>query len=285
MLAINNTKKNELRKFALTEKNLGPKVYAPTLNKRQKNFLKAVRTILHNKMDIAHFLVHNQPPSIFVNYKIRPDKIEAFKKAIKLPKGVKLMPVTNIEGKKPEYMITLNAYKVSGLVNGMRGDLSTYIDRGDGKPAYLFLDLFADHWSLDPVNLVTKPCKFTYTSEKNDNKQLDINIKTKGNHSFRFSFKGDPLKLKTEGKADRAWLGANDYCYYAENMVADRVFMDGQAFNSPLKKIPVSKVNVEYNLPYKEFIEQKPHEITTLSQPSRFIIIPWANLTGKETFN
>lgn len=247
----------------------------------QLGVLNSFKVLKGKQAPYIDFKIETEPPSIFVNYRIKADKLDSFKKALKLPDFVKLMPVSCLEGDKPEYIMTLNAYKVSGnLVNGLRGEWSTYIDRGDGKPSYLMVDAFSDVMSMDPVHIVTRKCDFKYSRKDAANPQLDISINAKKGGKFRFNYSSKDLENAEEKLPNRDWMGANDYIFW-RNGVCDHVFMDGSSYNSPIKRLSADSCKSDYNLEWKPFIEQKPIEVLALTAPTRFIVSPWSNVGEK----
>lgn len=266
----------------------------PHMNPLKMNLLRTVKRLMYSQLGIINavqvlrdkqnpyidFKVENHPPAIYLNYRIKPEKLEDFKKAMHIPPDIKLLPVTTMEGGKPEYTLTLNAYRVSGsLINQLRADWSVYIDRGDGKPAYLVVDAFSDKHSMDPVHVVTKPTDYVYTEQHNNHKQLDLAMKMPSGKVFEFHYPDDVDKVTREALPDRTWLAANDFVFW-KNGVCDQVYMDGHAYNSPYKQLPVADCMVNAH-DWHEFVEARPYEALALTEPALFIVSPWANLSVK----
>jgi hypothetical protein len=248
----------------------------------QVGILNSLQILRGKQEPFLDFQIETNPPSIFVNYKIKPETLDEFKKALKLPESVKLMPVSCLEGDKPEYILTLNAYRVSGnLVNGLRGEWSTFIDRGDGKPSFLVVDAFSDVFSMDPVNVVTRKFDFTYPRQDNDNPNLDVSINTPSAGSYRFHYPSDAMNNAQEKLPNRDWMAANDYIFW-RNGVCDHVYMDGNCYNSPVKRLPLDDCKSEYNMEWKPYIEEKPFDVLALTAPARFIVSPWSNIKEAE---
>jgi hypothetical protein len=297
-LSLKSQYSNELPDRVTYDKSKAkPKIHAPFISPFRKTLLNSLKRYMYavfgiansvqilrdKELPVINFQIEKDPPSIFVNYRIKPDKLDAFKKALNLPKHVKFLPVSTLEGGKSEYLLSLNAYRVSGsILNQKRAEWSVYIDRGDGKPSFLIIDAYSDKLALDSKNLFTKPSDFTYTDEQDSNKQLDMSIRTDNEGSYSFQYPKDPLAESSEYLPDRNWMAANDYVFWLDG-VCDMAFMNGKAFNNPIKKLPLEMCKSNYNLKWKEFIEENPIEVLALTEVTPMLVSPWANLRSGNT--
>ena len=75
---------------------------------------------------------------------------------------------------EPQFLLTLNVYRVSGITNGMRAEWSIYVDDPHtGVPRYLILDARSSTRSMDPVDIFT-PASTVH--HERDGRQLTTSV-------------------------------------------------------------------------------------------------------------
>lgn len=224
---------------------------------------------------LIEFHVEHSPPSLFINYRIKPEKLDAFRKAFNIPDDVKMMPMQCIKDGEAGYLLSVNIYAVSGITTGLRSEESIYIDRGDGKPSYLILGATTDNFSMDPVDVVTLAGDLKYDHEDD---KISISY-TKGEseaYQFKCNYSPDSGKNK-EADPLAPWIAANDFIYWP-NGVCDRAFYNGNLIDEPVDIIESKDVKTKNTLPWAEFVDPEPVEVFALKKPLDFVISPWHNV-------
>lgn len=224
---------------------------------------------------LIEFRVEDAPPSLFINYRIKPGRLNDFRQAFGIPEHIKMLPMQCVENGESGYLLSVNVYAVSGITTGLRAEESVYIDRGDGKASYLVLGATTDNFSMDPVDIVTVAGDLAYDKHEND---LKISY-TKG-HSGKFEFKCayDASAPDIEqAKPLAPWIAANDLIFWP-NGVCDRAFYNGDLVNEPVNILSPKNIKTENTLPWAEFVEPEPVEAFALTKPLDFVISPWHNI-------
>lgn len=245
--------------------------------------LRAFGVLQGKKNPYMDFIVKNEPPSLFVNYRIHPDKVDDLRQYLGLPEHIKLMPVACTTSDKPEYLITLNCYLVyipdldqwptQNIANALRAEWSIYFDRGDGRPSYMIFDSQTDKFTMDPVSIVVPPDKFTYTDTDG---HLEIELSNR--YTPFFSFDCDMKKAKIEEKLpDPTWIAANDYVYWS-NGVRDTVFYNGEVVDRPIYEVDSKFCKIDNHLPWMQYLDSDYCQVLMLSEGAQFVISQWSNL-------
>lgn len=224
---------------------------------------------------LIEFRVEHSPPSLFINYRIKPDRLDDFRKAFNIPDDIKMMPMQCIKDGEAGYLLSINVYAVSGITNGLRAEESVYIDRGDGKASYLVLGATTDNFSMDPVDVLTMAGDLKY--ENTDDKiSISYSNGKKSKYEFKCSYHADGNQNKQSDPL-APWIAANDFIYWP-NGVCDRAFYNGDLINEPVDLIAEKDVKTKNTLPWAEFVEPEPVEVFALKKPLDFVISPWHNV-------
>jgi hypothetical protein len=238
----------------------------------------SLRSALHvargSEAPLQSFTVENDPPSLYFNFRLDDEKLQAFARRFVLPRGLTLTPIRCLEGAQARYVLTLNVYRVSGLVNALRAEWSTYVCDAAGKPRYLILEARSSRPSLDPVALFTRAHAVVHVLS---NGRLDSTISaTEG--VFRASVPTPDARTMERVTISREWVEANDYIYWL-NGVADRVFYGGSLVNPRVVSIAVSHADVRDDTFFGQFVAaEAPIEIVAFLDPIELVISPWHNL-------
>jgi hypothetical protein len=183
------------------------------------------------------FNVEDDPPSIYINFRIRPERVEPLADLLDLPDGLTLTPIRFLDGEEPFHAITLNAYRVSGLVNGVRAEWSAYVRDGEGVPRYLVIEAQSDVGSMDPVHIVTRPGSMEHVLEGD---RLHARISCESQGEFAFEARLPALADREALRSAPEWIEANDLIYW-RNGICDRTFYDAALASAPLWRVPLSK--------------------------------------------
>jgi hypothetical protein len=224
---------------------------------------------------LIEFRVENSPPSLFINYRIKPERLAEFKETFGIPDDVNLLPMQCVEGGASGHLLSINVYAVSGITTGLRAEESVYIDRGDGKASYLVLGATTDNYSMDPVDVVTVAGDLQYNKQGDD---IEISYSKSEEEAYRFKCQYDQDAKDPQAAVPlMPWVAANDFIYWP-NGVCDRAHYNGDLVNEPVHMIDGKGVTVTNSLPWSEFVDPEPVEVFALTKPLDFIISPWHNI-------
>jgi hypothetical protein len=234
----------------------------------------AVMILFGRTPPLVLFNVEADPPSIYINFRVRPDRLAALAELLDLPDGLELEPIRILEGEEPFHCITMNAYRVSGLVSGVRAEWSAFVRDAAGGPRYLVVEAQSDVGSVDPVNLVTLPGKMSHALEGDC---LQTRITTENKRSFIASAQLPEPEAREEVRAAPEWIEANDLIYW-RNGVCDRTFYDAALAQAPLWRVPLDGLQVDDQSVWNEFLEPEPVHAVLLSKRVQFAMSPWWNI-------
>ena len=219
---------------------------------------------------LVRFTVEADPPSIYLNFAIRDDQLEAFERHIAVP--MPLAPIRCIEGDEPHHCLTLNMYRVSGLATGVRAEWSTYVHDADGVPRYLVVDAECEKGTLDSVDGFTVKGHAGYTA---DGARLSMFAGADADHELRCE-----VALPDDAPAarsDRVWVTANDYIYW-RNGVCDRTFYDAGLADATMVSIEPATAEITDGTQWAPFLEPQPRSIVAFTRPIEFAMSPWWNI-------
>jgi len=219
------------------------------------------------------FNVEAEPPSIYVNFRVRPERLGALSQALDLPDGLALTPIRCLAGEEPFHAITLNAYRVSGLVNGVRAEWSAYVRDAEGVPRYLVVEAQSDVGSMDPVNVVTRAGRMEHVLEGG---VLRTRIVSAVQGEFALEARLSTPRERESLRAAPEWIEANDFIYW-RNGICDRTFYDASLANSPLWRVPCESLRVEDGTFWSQFVDPEPVHAVLLSKRVQFAMSPWWN--------
>lgn len=235
---------------------------------------EAVFIVLGRSRPFVKFNVETEPPSVYLNFRIRPDRIDALRDFLALPDQLSLCPIRCLEGEQPFHVLALNVYRVSGLANGMRAEWSVYVRDETGAPRYLVVEARADAFSMDPVNVFTRAGSVEHAL---DDGQLRSRVVLDAAHVFESELQLPPIAERKEVRAAGEWVEANDFIFW-RNGVCDRTFYDGALAVAPLWLLPADGRSLRDGTAFSEFIDPEPVHVVALSRRVQFAMSPWWNV-------
>lgn len=237
----------------------------------QMAILTGFKIAIGKEIPLVRFRVENDPPSIYWIYRIKPSEIERLSREIGLPPHFSICPIQCLETEKPEYWLTINAYRVSGLANGLRAEWSVFIRDEENTPRYLIVDARSSQFSVDPVDIITRAS--TVIHEKKDGK-IHTQI-GEGDLAFRSTI--SLPETASPVAVSRDWVSANDYIYWG-NGACDRTFYDTGLANTKQNRIEKGNYEITDRSVWSQFIEPEPAHVLALPGAIEFVISPWENI-------
>ena len=238
----------------------------------QLQVAQAFKVLIGRGAPLVRFTVEADPPSAYLNFAVRPDRLDQFASHCGLPPGLELAPIRCIEADEPFVCLTANIYRVSGLANGVRLEWSTYV-YGDrpGVPRYMVVGAVSSLFSIDPVDIFTKTGLCTY---QRTDRHLAARAETeRGAFSFEVDLPhGDPATLPT-----RQWVEANDLIYW-RNGVCDRVYYDAGFHNTPMWELDPGALHLVDTTEWASWVDPRPRHALFCSGPLDLVMSPWWNL-------
>ena len=167
--------------------------------------------------------------------------------------------------------MTINAYRVSGLANGLRAEWSVFIRDAENTPRYLVIDARSSTFSVDPVDIITRAS--TVIHEQRDGK-----VRTQigeGDGAFRSTITlSGPQSPAT---VSRDWVSANDFIYWG-NGICDRTFYDTGLANTKQNRMEKENYETSDRSFWSQFLEPEPAHVLVLQNSIEFVISPWENV-------
>lgn len=220
------------------------------------------------------FNVEADPPSLYVNFRIRPDRLQDLANALDLPGGLDLAPIRCIDGEEPFHALTLNAYRVSGLVNGVRAEWSVYVRDPQGVPRYLVVEAQSNVGSMDPVNIVTRAGSMEHEL---GGERIHTRITAADGGELAIEARLPPLEERETLRSAPEWIEANDFIYW-RNGICDRSFYDAAMANSPLWRVPAETLTVRDTTGWAGYVDPEPQHAVVLSRRVQLAMSPWWNV-------
>jgi hypothetical protein len=228
---------------------------------------------------MENFFVEETPPSIFLNFRIEPEQLDALAAAIPLPEGFELARVRPLKAGAKSYFLSLNIYEVQGLqglLSGFRAEWDLYVTKpGDPVPRYMIVDAQSTSPSLDPVNGFTEAADvFEYSLEDG---VISVNVQEPGT-SFQATI---PLPEKPRRRATTLdWTEANNLIYWG-NGVADKIYYSGLVYDTKVIKVPKRTVSISNDTVWAPYL-QRLDQVIVFENRLDFIASPWNNLNQLE---
>lgn len=237
----------------------------------QMAVLTGIKIALGKEHPLVQFTVEKDPPSIYWVFRIKSSEIEGLAQKLGIPPQFSLCPIRCLETDEPEYLLTVNAYRVSGLAKGMRAEWSVFVHNGDHTPRYMVLDARSSTRSVDPVSIVTKASVVLHERDGNT-------IRTQlgeGEHAFKSTLTlPDDAPLVTSAPE---WVTANDYIYWG-NGICDRTFYNASLANAEQHRVGNENAVIEDGSFWANLVEPDPVHILILKNAIEFVVSPWENV-------
>ena len=236
---------------------------------------EAACILLGRSKPMIRFTVEADPPSVYFNFRVRPDRIDALARHLDLPAGFSLAKIRCLEDDPEPYdCLTLNVYRVSGITNGLRAEWSVYVTDPEGKPRYMVVEARASGGSMDPVDIITRASRVELAVVDGT---LETFVASENDSHFRASLPIPADPNASAAPAAREWIEANDMIYW-RNGVCDRVFYDAKMANARVGVISPDSATIEDTTSWREFIEPTPERLLVFSSALYFVISPWWNV-------
>jgi hypothetical protein len=162
--------------------------------------LTGIKIAIGKEHPLVRFTVENDPPSIYWVFRIKASEVEGLAQKLGIPSQFSLSPIKCLDTDEPAYLLTLNAYRVSGLANGIRAEWSIFVKDSENIPRYMVVDARSSKRSVDPVSIITPKTKVTH--EKKDN-EIHTEI-GEGDNAFRSTITLPQLTSPVTASAD--WI-------------------------------------------------------------------------------
>lgn len=249
--------------------------FGRTFLKRFMYSQMAIRTgfmiAIGKEQPLVQFTVEKDPPSIYWVYRIRSEIVNELATKLGIPSQFSLSPIRCLETDEPEYLLTVNAYHVSGLVNGSRAEWSIFVRDADNTPRYMVIDARASKFSVDPVSIVTKASTVIHEREGNT---IRTQIGEDGSAFIStISLPDDAPQVASSSE----WVTANDFIYWG-NGVCDRTFYNAGLANAQQRRISNRNAVIKDDSFWGTLVEPDPVHILMLDHPIQFVITPWENV-------
>ncbi|HAV77123.1 MAG TPA: hypothetical protein DCX53_07200, partial [Anaerolineae bacterium] len=196
----------------------------------QMAILTGIKIAIGKEHPLIPFTVEADPPSIYWVFRIKPSEIEGLARKLGIPSHFSLCPIRCLDTDEPDYLLTVNAYRVSGLANGLRAEWSVFVKDSDNTPRYMIVDARSSQLSVDPISIITKKSKVIH--EKSGN-EIHTQIGD-GEDIFKSTIILPSNATPVTTSAD--WVSANDYIYWY-NGICDRTFYDAGLANAKQRRI------------------------------------------------
>ncbi len=231
----------------------------------------AVMIAIGREAPLVRFTVENDPPSVYFVFRIRAAERERLLADLELPEGTALAPIRCLADDAPEYLLTLNVYRVSGITNGLRAEWSVYVEDENGVPRYLVVDARSSGRSMDPVDVITPASRVEHRRDGDD---VSMVIGPEG-ASFDASFTM-PADAPIVVSAPE-WTSANDDIYW-RNGIHDRTFYDAGLAAPDQIVVDPAAVTLADGSPWSAYVDATPLHVLVFRQAIEFVVSPWANV-------
>jgi hypothetical protein len=233
----------------------------------------ALLIALGRQAPLVHFVVEAEPPSVYWNFEIRPDRVEALQRDLDCP-----MPLTRmrcLEGEEPFYCLTLNMYRVSGLANGIRAEWSAFVKDAGGTTRYMVVEAASDSFAVDPIHLATRGGEAGHVDDGHVLTSWAVD-ETGGRFDcvIQSPHEGEPTR------ADPEWVEANDYIYWL-NGLCDRTFYDSGMANARIHEVPPDRCKIEDGSRWASYLEPAPRHVVVYEHAIEFAMSPWWNVRDR----
>ena len=220
---------------------------------------------------LMQFKIENDPPSIYWVYRIKPSEIDNLAQKLRIPPQFSLCPIRCLNTDEPEYLLTVNAYRVSGLANGLRAEWSVFVRDATNTPRYMIVDARSSTSSMDPVNIITKASTVIHKREGN---VIHTQI-GEGEHAFTSTITlPDHLPSVT---SSAEWVSANDYIYWG-NGICDRTFYNAGLADAWQSLVDSKNSVIRDGTFWSQVVESDPVYILKLNNAIELVVSPWENV-------
>lgn len=237
----------------------------------QMTIFSGLKIAFGKEQPLVQFKVENDPPSMYWVYRIKQSEIDNLVKKLRIPSNFSLSPIKCLDTDEPSYFLAVNAYRVSGLVNGIRAEWSIFVKDSTNTPRYMIVDARSSITSMDPVNIITKASTVIHKREGN---VIHTQI-GEGDHAFISTITLSDHIPSVHSSAE--WVSANDYIYWS-NGVCDRTFYNAGLADTKQSLISNKSAVIKDGTFWAQFVEPEPVYILKLNNAIEFVVTPWENI-------
>lgn len=237
----------------------------------QMTIFSGLKIAFGKEQPLVQFKVENDPPSIYWVYRIKKSEIDTLAQKLGIPPQFSLCPIKCLDTDEPSYLLTLNAYRVSGLINGFRAEWSIFVKDSTNTPRYMIVDARSSNTSMDPVDIITKASIVIHKREGNI---IHTQI-GEGEHAFTST-----ITLPTDlpfVNSSTEWVSANDYIYWS-NGICDRTFYNAGLANAQQSLISNKDAVTNDKTFWATIVEPEPIYILKINNAIEFAVTPWENV-------
>ena len=243
------------------------------------SFRDGILVLLGRGKSYVRFTVEADPPSVFYNFRIRPDRLEAFKKHLDLPPGFTFDKIRFFEDdRESRYYVSLNVYLVSGITNAMRAEWSVYARNANESPSVIrcvVAEAQSSEITMDPVNIFERARRVKQTL---NGTQLKTYAASFNHTAFQATCRvPEDITTLPSSCASREWLKAIDLIYWL-NGIGDRTFFDGSMTTNKIYLLSPEAVQIQDNTQWSEFVEPLSDPVMIFPEAIEFVMSPWWNV-------
>ncbi|MBL8097607.1 MAG: hypothetical protein JNK81_00385 [Anaerolineales bacterium] len=220
---------------------------------------------------LVQFTVENDPPSIYWVYRIKSSEVDTLLQKLGISSSFSISPIKCLGTDEPSYFLALNAYRVSGLVKGVRAEWSIFVKDSSNTPRYMIVDARSSVGSMDPVDIITKSSTVIHKREGN---VIHTQI-GEGEDAFVSTITLPENLQSVHSSAE--WVSANDYIYWM-NGVCDRTFYNAGLADTKQSLINNKDVVIKDGTFWAQFVEPEPVYVLKLNNAIEFVVSPWHNV-------
>ena len=227
--------------------------------------------VIGKEKPFIKFKIEKDPPSIYWVYRIKPSEVDGLIQKLGIPSPFSLCPIQCLDTDEPDYLLTMNAYQVSGLASGIRAEWSVFVRDAINAPRYMIVEAWSSNLSMDPIHIFTKGATVVHERDGNlINTQIG-----EGESAFTSKIEipasEEPVTLSEE------WVAANDYIYW-RNGICDRTFYNAGLAHA--KQLCISNENsiISDGTFWGQIVEPDPVHILIVENEIEFVISPWENV-------
>jgi hypothetical protein len=233
--------------------------------------------LLGRTKSYVRFTIEADPPSVFYNFRVNPDCIDELEEYLNLPPGFTLEKMRFLPGDEPDYYISLNVYRVTGITNAVRAEWSVFVWNSEEETdvvRYMVVEAQSSTLTIDPVHIFERPRKVEQSFRNN---LLQTHVKSFEKAYFKASCTVPPEDKLTYAYASREWLKAIDLIYWP-NGIGDRTYYDGAMACSDIMLIPPESVKIKDTTVWSRFIDPVPDSVIMFPDAIEYVMSPWWNL-------
>lgn len=237
----------------------------------------AVDVFNGTEQPLLKFDVLGEPPSVFLNFEIRPDKVADLLAYLGLPPGFELTPVAILRAEAPRWYLSLNVYAVyglQGLLTGNRAEWSVYVSKNGGRASFMVVDAKASKLTLDSVDWFTVG---TLLRHGRTPAGIASFVALDGGGSFSSLISERAVANAERAYPEPSWVAANDRIYWRDG-VADRTYYDGDFVDTPVLSVDPAQVRLVDGSVWQRFVHPRPVSVLVYETGFQLVISPWYNL-------